>query len=146
MNKIRPSSFDEIIGQSAVVDRLKVSVMGCKESRSVMPHILIDGPPGLGKTTIASSVAHELGSNLYTVNAATLRSVKSILPYLLRMTERAVFFLDEIHSLPKLVEDFLYPVMEDFKINIILEKEPEEIERVVFGLLLVAAKLLHHHM
>lgn len=131
---IRPSKFEDIIGQGSVIDRLRVNVAGCKSSGSVMPHLLIDGPPGLGKTTIASAVANELGVNLYTTNAANLRSVKNVIPYLLRMTKRSVFFIDEIHRLPKLVEEFLYPVMEDFKINIILEKEPEEIEIPAFTL------------
>ena len=131
---IRPSKFEDIIGQGCVIDRLRVNVAGCKSSGMVMPHLLIDGPPGLGKTTIASAVANELGVNLYTANAANLRSVKNVLPYLLRMTKRSVFFIDEIHRLPKLVEEFLYPVMEDFKINIILEKEPEEIEIPAFTL------------
>jgi Holliday junction DNA helicase RuvB len=133
-SSIRPSRFDEIIGQANVIDRLKINVLGCKDSGTVMPHILIDGPPGLGKTTIAKSIASELDVNLYTTNAATLRSVKSIIPYLLRMTKRSVLFIDEIHRLPKLVEEFLYPVMEDFKINIILDKEPEEIEIPAFTL------------
>lgn len=130
----RPTSFDKIIGQSQVVDRLKISTMGCKKTGSVLPHVLIDGPPGLGKTTIAGAIATEMEVNLYTANAANLRSVKSVLPYLLRMTKRSVFFIDEIHRLPKLVEEFLYPVMEDFKINIVLEKEPEEIEIPAFTL------------
>jgi Holliday junction DNA helicase RuvB len=130
----RPTSFDKIIGQSDVVGRLKISTMGCKKTGSVLPHVLIDGPPGLGKTTIAGAIATEMDVNLYTANAANLRSVKSVLPYLLRMTKRSVFFIDEIHRLPKLVEEFLYPVMEDFKINIILEKEPEEIEIPAFTL------------
>jgi holliday junction DNA helicase RuvB len=131
----RPTSFDKVIGQSDVINRLKISTMGCKKSGSVLSHILIDGPPGLGKTTIASAIATEMDVNLYTANAANLRSVKSVLPYLLRMTKRSVFFIDEIHRLPKLVEEFLYPVMEDFKINIILEKEPEEIEVPAFTLI-----------
>jgi Holliday junction DNA helicase RuvB len=130
----RPTSFDKIIGQSDVVSRLKISTMGCKKSGSVLSHVLIDGPPGLGKTTIAGAIATEMNVNLYTANAANLRSVKSVLPYLLRMTKRSVFFIDEIHRLPKLVEEFLYPVMEDFKINIVLEKEPEEIEIPAFTL------------
>lgn len=130
----RPTSFENIIGQSDVVSRLKISTMGCKKSNSVLPHVLIDGPPGLGKTTIAGAIATEIDVNLYTANAANLRSVKSVLPYLLRMTKRSVFFIDEIHRLPKLVEEFLYPVMEDFKINIVLEKEPEEIEIPAFTL------------
>jgi Holliday junction DNA helicase RuvB len=130
----RPTSFDNIIGQSDVVTRLKISTLGCKKTGSVLPHVLIDGPPGLGKTTIAGAIATEMDVNLYTANAANLRSVKSVLPYLLRMTKRSVFFIDEIHRLPKLVEEFLYPVMEDFKINIVLEKEPEEIEIPAFTL------------
>lgn len=131
----RPTVFDEVIGQSDVVNRLKISTLGCKKSGSVLPHVLIDGPPGLGKTTIAGAIASEMEVNLYTANAANLRSVKNVLPYLLRMTKRSVFFIDEIHRLPKLVEEFLYPVMEDFKINIILEKEPEEIEIPAFTLI-----------
>lgn len=135
MSKInRPTSFENIIGQSDVVKRLKISTTGCKKTNSVLPHVLIDGPPGLGKTTIAGAIASEMDVNLYTANAANLRSVKNVLPYLMRMTKRSVFFIDEIHRLPKLVEEFLYPVMEDFKINIVLEKEPEEIEIPSFTL------------
>jgi len=135
MSKVnRPTSFDNIIGQSDVVKRLKISTTGCKKTDSVLPHVLIDGPPGLGKTTIAGAIATEMNVNLYTANAANLRSVKNILPYLLRMTKRSVLFVDEIHRLPKLVEEFLYPVMEDFKINIVLEKEPEEIDIPAFTL------------
>lgn len=131
----RPSSFDQIIGQYDVIDRLKISTLGCKKSDSILPHVLIDGPPGLGKTTIAGAIANEMGVNLYVANAANLRSVKNVIPYLLRMTRRSVFFIDEIHRLPKLVEEFLYPVMEDFKISIVLEKEPEEIEIPAFTLI-----------
>lgn len=131
----RPTSFENILGQSDVISRLKISTLGCKLTNSVLPHVLIDGPPGLGKTTIAGAIASEMEVNLYTANAANLRSIKNVLPYLLRMTKRSVFFIDEIHRLPKLVEEFLYPVMEDFKINIILEKEPEEIEIPAFTLI-----------
>ena len=130
----RPSSFDDIIGQHGVVERLKISTKGCKKTGGVLPHVLIDGPPGLGKTTIAGAIATEMGVNLYTANAANLRSIKNLLPYLLRMTHRSVLFIDEIHRLPKLVEEFLYPVMEDFKIHIVLEKEPEEIDIPSFTL------------
>jgi len=133
-NKIRPTTFDEIIGQGDVISRLKVSIAGAKDEETILPHVLIDGPPGLGKTTIASAIASELNVNLYTANAANLRSVKSVLPYLLRMTKRSVLFIDEIHRLPKIVEEFLYPVMEDFIVNIVLETEPEEIEIPAFTL------------
>lgn len=133
-NLKRPTCFDEIIGQADVVSRLKISTGGCKKNGGLLPHVLIDGPPGLGKTTIAGAIASEMEVNLYTANAANLRSIKNIIPYLLRMTYRSVFFIDEIHRLPKLVEEFLYPVMEDFKINIVLEKEPEEIDIPPFTL------------
>ena len=133
-NGLRLTTFDEIIGQKNVISRLRISTLGCKNSGTVMPHVLIDGPPGLGKTTIASAVASEMGVNLYTTNAANLRSVKNVIQYLLRMTKRSVFFIDEIHRLPKLVEEFLYPVMEDFKFSMVMEKEPEEIEVPAFTL------------
>lgn len=134
MNSLRPNSFDKIIGQSDVILRLKVSVMGCKHSQSVLSHILIDGPPGLGKTTIASAIANEMGVNLYTCNAANLRSVKSIIPYLTGMSPRSILFIDEIHRLPKIVEEFLYPVMEDFKLSMIVDGNAETIDIPMFTL------------
>jgi Holliday junction DNA helicase RuvB len=121
MSITRPSTFTDIIGQQTVINRLKIVVAGCNKSQSVMPHILIDGPPGLGKTTMASAIANELGVNLYTLNAANIRSVKNILPYLMGMSARSVLFIDEIHRLPKIVEEFLYPVMEDFVLNILVK-------------------------
>jgi Holliday junction DNA helicase RuvB len=79
-SQVRPTSFDEIIGQGGVIDRLKICVAGCRGDSGVLPHVLIDGPPGLGKTTIASAIANELNVNLYTANAANIRSIKNILP------------------------------------------------------------------
>lgn len=138
-NSIRPMNFNDIIGQSEVINRLKIISHGCKNSNGVMPHILIDGPPGLGKTTIASAIANEIGVNLYTLNAANIRSIKNILPYITGIAPRSVLFIDEIHRLPKIVEEFLYPIMEDFIINITVKDEedkekPEKIELPVFTL------------
>lgn len=134
-NSIRPKSFEEIIGQGEVIARLKINVNGCKISNAVMPHILIDGPPGLGKTTIASAIASEMEVNLYTTNAANLRSVKSILPYLMGISPRSILFIDEIHRLPKLVEEFLYPIMEDFNLSLTVEGKPENIELPAFTII-----------
>jgi Holliday junction DNA helicase RuvB len=131
----RPAKFDDIIGQSDVVNRLRIVTHGCLNSDGVMPHTLIDGPPGLGKTTIASAIANELNVNLYTVNAANIRSAKNIIPYLVGIAPRSVLFIDEIHRLPKLVEEFLYPVMEDFVLNITLEDQPEKIDLPLFTLI-----------
>jgi Holliday junction DNA helicase RuvB len=133
-NIIRPSTFSDIIGQSDVVNRLKIVVHGCNNSNGVMPHLLIDGPPGLGKTTVASAIANELNVNLYTLNAANIRSVKNILPYLMGIAPRSVLFIDEIHRLTKVVEEFLYPVMEDFILNITVEDKPETIDLPMFTL------------
>ena len=132
INSIRPNKFDDIIGQEDTIKRLRIMSTGCKSSGQVMPHVLIDGPPGLGKTTIASAIANELNVNLYTVNAAAIRSIKNIIPYLMNLEPRSVLFIDEIHRLPKLVEEFLYPVMEDFRIDMLVEDKPESIDLPIF--------------
>jgi len=134
MSKNRPDTFENIVGQKDVIKRLEINAMGCVMSNSVMPHILLDGPPGLGKTTIGGAIANELGVDLVTVNAASLRSVKSLMPYLMGISPRSVLFIDEIHRLPKLVEEFLYPVMEDFKMTITSGEEVEEIDLPAFTL------------
>jgi Holliday junction DNA helicase RuvB len=131
-NASRPSRFGDIIGQDSVVERLKIIVSGCKNSASVMPHTLIDGPPGLGKTTIASAIANEMEENLYVVNGANVRSIKNLLPYLMGIAPRSVLFIDEIHRLPKIVEEFLYPVMEDFVLSTVVEEKPEVIDLPMF--------------
>lgn len=125
---LRPTSLDDIVGQTDVIKRLRINSKGCKISGGVMPHVLIDGPPGLGKTTLAGAIANEMEVDLYTCNAANLRSVKSIMPYLMGITPRSVLFIDEIHRLPKLVEEFLYPVMEDFKMSIVVEDNVEDMD------------------
>jgi len=131
-SQVRPTSFDEIIGQGGVIDRLKICVAGCKDDNGVLPHVLIDGPPGLGKTTIASAIANELNVNLYTANAANIRSIKNILPYLNGIAPRSILFIDEIHRLSKIIEEFLYPVMEDFVINMTVDGNMETIDLPLF--------------
>ena len=130
----RPSSFENIIGQEDVIKRLRISTFACKQKKQPLPHVLLDGPPGLGKTTIASAIAKELGSELITANAASIRSVGSIMKYLYNVTRDCVLFIDEIHNLPKLVEEFLYPVMENFTASIVIDSEPEDIEIPPFTL------------
>ena len=131
-HSLRPANFDDIIGQKETIQRLRIMSNGCKNNDQVMPHVLIDGPPGLGKTTISSAIANEMGVNLYTVNAASVRSIKNLMPYLMGMEARSVLFIDEIHRLPKLVEEFLYPVMEDFRIDMLIENKPDAIDIPVF--------------
>ena len=131
-NIIRPSKFSDVIGQQDVVSRLAIIVEGCKNSGPVMPHVLIDGPPGLGKTTIATAIANELQENLHIVNGANIRSIKNLLPYLMGIAPRSILFIDEIHRLPKIVEEFLYPVMEDFRLSLVIESKPETIDLPMF--------------
>lgn len=135
MATYRPKSFDDVIGQKDVVGRLRIFTHGCKTNGGVMPHVLIDGPPGLGKTTLASAIANDLGSELLIANAASIRSVKNITRYLLSIQHKTVLFIDEVHRLPKLVEEFMYPVMEDFKATIVMDTEPEEIDIPQFTLI-----------
>jgi Holliday junction DNA helicase RuvB len=134
-NLIRPTTFDTIIGQKRVVDRLRIVAGGCLKEGSVMPHLLIDGPPGLGKTTLAGAVANALDLNLYTANAANIRSIKHIIPYLTNIAGNCVLFIDEIHRLPKLVEEFLYPVMEDYRMDIIVDGKPKSTDIPMFTLI-----------
>jgi Holliday junction DNA helicase RuvB len=124
----RPTSFSDIIGQEDVKQRLKISAFAHKAKKTTMPHVLIDGPPGLGKTTIAGAIANELGADIDIINAANIRSVRNILPYLMKLQSNSVLFVDEIHRLPKVVEEFLYPVMEDFRMEITIDKNPESID------------------
>ncbi len=135
MATCRPKTFDNVIGQKDVVSRLKIFTYGCKNGGGVMPHVLIDGPPGLGKTTLASAIANDLGNDLVVANGASIRSVKNMTRYLLNIQPNTVLFIDEIHRLPMIVEEFMYPVMEDFKASVVLGSEPEEIDIPAFTLI-----------
>ena len=132
----RPTKFEDIVGQSDVINRLKISTHGFKSGESSsMPHLLIDGPPGLGKTTLACAIANELGVPILVANGANLRSIKNIIPYLLGISSKTVLFIDEIHRLTKIVEEFLYPVMEDFILNISTDGNLEKIDIPQFTLI-----------
>ena len=132
----RPTKFEDIVGQSDVINRLKISTHGFKSGESAsMPHLLIDGPPGLGKTTLACAIANELGVPILVANGANLRSIKNIIPYLLGISSKTVLFIDEVHRLTKIVEEFLYPVMEDFIVNISADGNLEKIDIPQFTLI-----------
>ena len=132
----RPTKFEDIVGQSDVINRLKISTHGFKSGESSsMPHLLIDGPPGLGKTTLACAIANELGVPILVANGANLRSIKNIIPYLLGISSKTVLFIDEVHRLTKIVEEFLYPVMEDFIVNISTDGNLEKIDIPQFTLI-----------
>ena len=117
---LRPKKMSEMIGQREVYNRLEISIRAAQKRKEPLGHILLDGPPGLGKTTFATCIPRELGVPMQTGNGATLKSPKDILPYLTNAEEGSVLFIDEIHRMPKTVEEFLYPAMEDFRIDIVI--------------------------
>ena len=117
---LRPQRFSEMVGQRAVFERLSIAVDASRKRGETLGHILLDGPPGLGKTTFATCIPKELGTTLQIASGAALAAPKDLLPYLTNASEGSVLFIDEIHRLPIAVEEFLYPAMEDFRIDITL--------------------------
>jgi Holliday junction DNA helicase RuvB len=117
---LRPQRMDEMVGQQAVYERLQIAVDAARKRGEPLGHILFDGPPGLGKTTFAMAIPRDLGVTLQIASGAALSAPKDLIPYLTNADRSSVLFIDEIHRLPKAVEEFLYPAMEDFRIDIAL--------------------------
>jgi Holliday junction DNA helicase RuvB len=117
---LRPRHMNEMVGQQKVAERLGIAVDASRKRREPLGHILLDGPPGLGKTTFATCIPRDLGVALQIASGAALAAPKDLLPYLTNAEEGSVLFIDEIHRLPKAVEEFMYPAMEDFRVDITL--------------------------
>lgn len=118
--KLRPQRLHEIIGQRRVAERLAIALEASRRRGEPLPHILFDGPPGLGKTTFATVLHNELGVELNTTSGPALDKKMDVMPYLTNASEGSILFIDEIHRLPKAVEEFIYPVMEDFRVDVVL--------------------------
>lgn len=117
---LRPQRMRDMVGQREVYARLEIAVDAARKRGEPLGHILFDGPPGLGKTTFATCIPRDLGISFQVASGAALAAPKDIIPYLTNAEERSVLFIDEIHRLPKAVEEFLYPAMEDFRIDLTL--------------------------
>ena len=115
---LRPKRMEDMIGQRKVYERLMIAVQAAQIREEPLGHILLDGPPGLGKTTFANCIPRALDVPLQTASGATLAAPKDLLPLLTQAQPGSVLFIDEIHRLPKAVEEFLYPAMEDFRVDI----------------------------
>ena len=123
MNILRPKKFDDILGQESVLNALQISVDSAKKRNTCLGHMLFYGPAGTGKTTLANAISNEMGCSLQTANGANLRSIKPIVAYLMQIKKDSILFIDEIHRMTKVVEELLYPVMEDFKIDMAVSEK-----------------------
>jgi holliday junction DNA helicase RuvB len=117
---LRPRRLSEVVGQRQLVRKLEIHVNACKKLKEPMGHILFDGPPGLGKTTFATVLPNELGTSIQLTSGPALTKPADLLPFLTNLEEGSVLFIDEIHRMPRVVEEFIYPAMEDFRVDIVL--------------------------
>ncbi len=121
---LRPLGFDDFVGQDRIKDNLRVFIEAAKRRREALDHVLFCGPPGLGKTTLANIIAHELGVCIKTTSGPVLERAGDLAAILTSLQENDVLFIDEIHRLNRVVEEILYPAMEDFQLDIIIGQGP----------------------
>lgn len=117
---LRPKRIADMVGQREVMEVLHIAIDAAKKRGEPLGHILFDGPPGLGKTTFATCIPREMGVSVQMASGPGLKAPKDIVPYLTNLENGSILFIDEIHRLPKAVEEYLYTAMEDFRIDIVL--------------------------
>jgi Holliday junction DNA helicase RuvB len=122
--KLRPSSFDEFVGQPKIVENLKIFIQAAKNRKEALDHVLLTGPPGLGKTTLSYIIAKEMGTNIKTTSGPVLEKPGDLAGLLTDLDEGDILFIDEIHRLSAIVEEYLYSAMEDYKLDIMIDSGP----------------------
>ena len=119
---LRPSTLSDYIGQLEVAETLEIAITAAKKRNEPLDHVLFHGPPGLGKTTLAHIIANEMGGNLTVTSGPALEKGGDLIGILTHIEQGDVLFIDEIHRMPKAVEEFLYPAMEDFAVDFVFDK------------------------
>src|SRR3990167_9910179 len=119
---LRPQVLNEFIGQKGVVDKLSISLAAAKKREEPLEHMLLYGPPGLGKTTLAHIISRETNCKIFATSGPALERSADLIGILTNLQEGDILFIDEIHRLSTIVEEFLYPAMEDFKIDFVVDK------------------------
>lgn len=121
---LRPTNLEEYIGQKRLKANLKLAIDAAKKRGDVLDHVLLYGPPGLGKTTMAGVIAHEMGANFRATSAPSIEKAGDLASILTNLTDGDILFIDEIHRLRRAVEEILYSAMEDYKLDIVIGKGP----------------------
>ncbi len=121
---LRPSSFDEFTGQRKIVDNLKIFIEAARKRGEALDHVLLTGPPGLGKTTLSYIIAQEMGAEIKTTSGPVLEKPGDLAGLLTNLNEGDILFIDEIHRLSPVVEEYLYSAMEDFRLDIMIDSGP----------------------
>ncbi len=121
---LRPPSLDEFIGQPELVENLKVAIQAAHKRKEPLEHLLFSGPQGLGKTTLAYIIAHEMGTKVTATSGPAIERAGDLIGILTNLQDGDILFIDEIHRLSKVVEEFLYPAMEQFQIDFVIDKGP----------------------
>ena len=121
---LRPKKFSEFVGHKDIVDNLKIAIQAARERKEPLEHVLLSGPPGLGKTSLSHIIAHEMGAKITATSGPAIERAGDLIGILTNLENGDILFIDEIHRMSKVVEEFLYPAMESFQIDFVIDKGP----------------------
>ena len=121
---LRPKKFSEFVGHKDIVDNLKIAIQAAQERKEPLEHVLLSGPPGLGKTSLSHIISHEMGAKITATSGPAIERAGDLIGILTNLEIGDILFIDEIHRMSKVVEEFLYPAMESFQIDFIIDKGP----------------------